>query len=316
MAAAAVAAHVAATDPHPQYLTPAEGNAAYAPISHTHTASQISDSTGTGRALLTAADAAAGRTALGLGTAATHNTGTSGATVPLLNGANTWSGVNNFSAGLGIGTTALTGFNLRISRAMTGGTVAVGVRVESIIQSDVTSVAHVFSSLATTAAATFTLGHLAHFRAAQPALGAGSTVHTQIGFEANGTIVGGVTNYGFFADISAGTGRWNFFANNTANNAFAGNVRIGSTAAPTVALDVTGNAAISGTLTIGANATSAVQAGTVTGQLARWNNTTARYEPVTLNTLPDAADDSAAATAGVAVGGLYRTGSTLKTRIT
>lgn len=33
-AAAAVATHVAAADPHPQYLTPAEGNASYAPISH------------------------------------------------------------------------------------------------------------------------------------------------------------------------------------------------------------------------------------------------------------------------------------------
>ncbi len=30
----AVAAHVAAADPHPQYLTVAEGNAAYAPLSH------------------------------------------------------------------------------------------------------------------------------------------------------------------------------------------------------------------------------------------------------------------------------------------
>ena len=96
--AGAVTAHVAAADPHPQYLTPAEGNAAYAAASHTHTASQISDSTGTGRALITAADAAAGRTALGLGTASTQNTGTSGATVPLLNGANTWGGVQTFSS--------------------------------------------------------------------------------------------------------------------------------------------------------------------------------------------------------------------------
>lgn len=30
----AVAAHVALSDPHPQYLTAAEGNAAYAPLSH------------------------------------------------------------------------------------------------------------------------------------------------------------------------------------------------------------------------------------------------------------------------------------------
>ena len=112
-----IAAHEAAADPHPQYLTSAEGAAAYAPISHTHAASdvtsgtfpiarlpvaasgvtsstevvraddsrlsdartptahthpasQISDSTAAGRALLTAADAAAQRSSLGLGSAA------------------------------------------------------------------------------------------------------------------------------------------------------------------------------------------------------------------------------------------------------
>lgn len=37
------------------------------------------------------------RTNLGLGTAATQNTGTSGATLPLLNGANTWSAAQTFS---------------------------------------------------------------------------------------------------------------------------------------------------------------------------------------------------------------------------
>ena len=42
-----------------------------APPAHTHTASQVSDSTTTGRALLTATDAAAARTTLALGTAAT-----------------------------------------------------------------------------------------------------------------------------------------------------------------------------------------------------------------------------------------------------
>jgi len=45
----------------------------YALASHTHTASAISDSTTAGRALLTAADAAAQRTSLGLGTLATQN---------------------------------------------------------------------------------------------------------------------------------------------------------------------------------------------------------------------------------------------------
>ena len=41
--------------------------------------------------------AASQRTALGLGTAATQNTGTSGANVPLMNGANTWSNTQNLT---------------------------------------------------------------------------------------------------------------------------------------------------------------------------------------------------------------------------
>ena len=56
-------------------------------------------STVAGRALLTAADAAAQRTALGLGTAALKNTGTSGNNVPLLDGGNTWSQTQVFTQG-------------------------------------------------------------------------------------------------------------------------------------------------------------------------------------------------------------------------
>jgi hypothetical protein len=55
---------------------------------------------------------------------------------------------------------------------------------------------------------------------------------------------------GFLASMSSGTGKWGFYHNGTANNAFAGNTRIGSTVAPTVALDVTGSAAVSGALTV------------------------------------------------------------------
>ncbi|MDQ0454725.1 hypothetical protein [Rhizobium paknamense] len=50
------------------------------------------DFTSVARTLLSAATQAAQRAALGLGTAATQSTGTSGANVPLLNGTNTWTG--------------------------------------------------------------------------------------------------------------------------------------------------------------------------------------------------------------------------------
>jgi hypothetical protein len=45
------------------------------------------------------ASPSAARTSLGLGTAATFNTGATGATVPLLNAANTWSGAQSFNSG-------------------------------------------------------------------------------------------------------------------------------------------------------------------------------------------------------------------------
>jgi hypothetical protein len=59
-----------------------------------------------GRRLLQAADAATGGTILGLGTAAFKNTGTSGNTVPLLDGANTWSALQTFSTSAAFGTVA------------------------------------------------------------------------------------------------------------------------------------------------------------------------------------------------------------------
>ncbi|WP_297200158.1 phage tail protein [uncultured Pluralibacter sp.] len=66
--------HIAADNPHAQYLQ-AKNN--------------LSD----------VADKAKGRSALGLGSAALKNTGTSGDAVPLANGANTWSAKQTFSGG-------------------------------------------------------------------------------------------------------------------------------------------------------------------------------------------------------------------------
>lgn len=56
------------------------------------------DITAAGKSLLDDANAGAQRTTLGLGTAATADTGTSGATIPILSAANTWTLAQTFSA--------------------------------------------------------------------------------------------------------------------------------------------------------------------------------------------------------------------------
>lgn len=61
-------------------------------------AAALTPLTGFGRSLVDDADPTAGRATLGLGTAATRNTGTSGSSVPLLNGANQWGAVQTVSA--------------------------------------------------------------------------------------------------------------------------------------------------------------------------------------------------------------------------
>lgn len=104
-------------------------------------------------------------------------------------------------------------------------------------QSNVTA-AYNFYSIANTQATTWTLGTLAHFYAAQPTFGAGSTVTNQYGFAVENSLTGATNNYGFYSNIASGSNRWNFYANGTAQNYFAGTTTFGKTSTATTTAGV------------------------------------------------------------------------------
>jgi len=154
---------------------------------------------------------------------------------------------NNYMAGrLGIGSTSLTDRVLSIGNAITGATNSLGIAVSSTISSDVTVSARIFQSSPNTQAASFTLGALQHYTANQAAIGAGSTVTNQYGFLAESTLTGATNNYGFLGNIASGANRYNLYMAGTANNYFAGNLAIGTGAAPNTALDVKGTLRLNG----------------------------------------------------------------------
>jgi hypothetical protein len=170
----------------------------------------------------------------------------------LVGGAVTGSSTATF-AKLNIGTpTGSPIRNVSFSAAITGSTTSYSNFNEGVVQSDVTTNAIYFGTIASTLAASFTLTNLIHYRTAQSTIGVGSTVTNQYGFVATSSLIGATNNYGFYSDLASAANRWNFYANGTATNYFNGNVQIGSTT-PTAGaekLQVTGTARITGATTL------------------------------------------------------------------
>jgi hypothetical protein len=136
---------------------------------------------------------------------------------------------NNYMAGsLGIGATALTGYNLRVSKNITGGTTAYAGAFYGQIQTDVTNNGIMIDVNASTAASVFTLNAIRLVSVSQGSFGAGSVVVNQYGYYAD-NLTGATNNYGFFGNIASGTNRWNLYMAGTAANYMAGNLGIGST---------------------------------------------------------------------------------------
>jgi hypothetical protein len=94
------------------------------------------------------------------------------------------------------------------------------------VPSAITSSAYVFRSLPSIAASTATT-NVYQYGAANVTLGSGATLTNNYGFFAD-AMTSATNNYGFYSNIASGSNRWNFYANGTAANYFAGNVGIGT----------------------------------------------------------------------------------------
>lgn len=142
---------------------------------------------------------------------------------------------------LGLGTTSLTGYSLRVNRNPTGATTSYGITFEGTIQSDVTTGFVGYRTNIATLATTFTSGFLVHYSANQATIGAGSTVTNQFGFIVESNVIGATNNFGFYGNIPAAANRWNLYMNGTANNYMAGSLGIGSTTLTGINLNVNKN---------------------------------------------------------------------------
>ena len=174
--------------------------------------------------------------------------------LPKATGATTLTDSSIFDNGtsVGIGTTSVALYNLRVARTMTSSNY-VGIAAEGIISN--TTIAYYFSSLASTTNAVFTVSNLYHFAAAQGTRGASSTITSQFGFFVDSTLVGATNNYGFYGNIASGTNRWNLYMNGTALNYMNGALLLGSTTSSGEQLQVTGTMRVTGASTLNSTLT-------------------------------------------------------------
>jgi hypothetical protein len=185
----------------------------------------------------------------------------------------------NVGANVNIGANGRADTNFYNAKNITGATTAYANFTNAIVQSDVTSQARGYLSTLSTAAASFTLGTLRHFHAAQGTIGAGSAVTTQYGFLSENNLIDATTNYAFVAadtaavtagktaygfvstinTASGGGTTYAFYAAGNAANYFGGSLRVAnsavSTSTTTGALVVSGGAGISGNLNVGGPST-------------------------------------------------------------
>lgn len=127
------------------------------------------------------------------------------------------------SAGrVGVGTASLAGYQFRVSAtaAINAGAIA----TSSIVPAGGTLGSGFRAEIGVDAGAAVT--ELNQFIARQGTFS--GPVANQYGFNAISGLTGATNNYGFYGNIAAAAGRWNFYAAGTAPNYFAGDVRSNS----------------------------------------------------------------------------------------
>jgi trimeric autotransporter adhesin len=132
------------------------------------------------------------------------------------------------TGGLGIGTSSLSNSSLRVTANITGSVSVAAVLSGGVIQTDVTTSGNYFQTSASVVASA-TVATVSHYTASQGTFNTGSTVTNQYGFFVNTTLTGATSNYAFFSNMGAATGRWSFYSQGTASNYFAGSLGLGTT---------------------------------------------------------------------------------------
>ena len=146
-------------------------------------------------------------------------------------------GSNSYVNGaLGIGTSSLAEYSLRIQKGISGSTIAYGISNEGAVATSVTNFAINYQSSAIAALST-TLTNYVHYNANVSSF-ASSTITNLFGFRVNSSNTAATNNYGFYGDIPAQTNAWNIYMNGTANNYLAGSLGIGTTSLTNAALSI------------------------------------------------------------------------------
>lgn len=159
---------------------------------------------------------------LGLGTMANQNADNVNIVGGNINNAIIGNNIRTYGAfeKLGVGAPINNDAKVYLGGPVTGGTSKYGVVSGGEIQQDVTNTFESYRSIVNTTNAQFTITNLRHFVAREGTVGTNVTIQNQYGYVADGSLTKGNNIYGFYSNVPGGTGKWNFFAEGTAQSKF------------------------------------------------------------------------------------------------